>query len=227
MFLLFELGADGLGGGVAEPLPESVFPGEAEEVIEEAVAIAFLREEARDIVFDGFRDAAVEGGDDGESGGHRFQHAVGDALLVLVCGGLAGVQEGVAFVVEPAELRRTEETGEADAVAHPEFSGQLLQRSEERTFPGDRERRLWKAAAESGEGAQTDVEPFLFDEAAGLHEVPLAVAGEGSVCCRVVIHGDTGAVDADFLRWAAEVDEAVAQGIRTGEHEREEAEEVG
>lgn len=226
LFLLFELGADGLGGGVAEARPEPVFLGEAEEVIEESVAIPFLREEARDIVRDGFRDAAVEGGDDREAGGHGFQHAIGDALLVLVRGGLAGVEEGVAFVVEPAELRGSEEASEADAVGHPEFRAQLLQRCEERPFPGDRERRLWKAAAESGEGAQTHVEAFLFDEAAGLYEVPLTVVGEGAVGCRVVIHGDARAVDADFLRWAAEVDEAVAQGIRTGENEREEAEEV-
>ena len=53
-----------------------------------------------------------------------------------------------------------------------------------------------------------------------MDEAPFAVAGEGPVGGNGEgVHGDAGAVDSDFIRGATEVDEAVFEGMGTGEDE--------
>jgi hypothetical protein len=74
-------------------------------------------------MFDGFGDAAVMGGEDGEAAGHGFEHGVGDALAVAVGGGFARVEEEVGGFGEAAEIGTVEEAWEGDPVGDAEGSG--------------------------------------------------------------------------------------------------------
>ena len=192
---VLEVLADAGGGVLAEGLPEAGLGGEAVEVVEEAVAVAFLDEEAGDVIGDGFGDAAVVGSEHGEAGGHGFQHGVGDAFLVLVRRGLAGVEEPMGLVIELAEGRGVEETGEGDFFRYAQFGSQLFQIGQQGAFASDGKMAVRVGFAELGKSGEGEGEAFFLDEAAGLDETPFAIGREGAAGGDGEgVHGDAGPV---------------------------------
>ncbi len=97
--------------------------GEEEGGFGEGEVVAFGCEEAAEGMFDGFGDAAVMCGEDGETAGHGFEHGVRDALAVAVGGGFARVEEEVCGFGETAEFGPVEEAWEGDAVGDAEGGG--------------------------------------------------------------------------------------------------------
>ena len=199
-----------IGGGVA---------GEVEGGVGEGEVVAFRGEEAAEGVFDGFGDAAVPGGEDGETAGHGFEHGVGDALAVAVGGGFAGVEEDVSGFGETAEIGSVEEAWEGDAVGDAEGGGFAGEIGAHGAVAGEGESGGGELRGEGGEGAEGSEEAFFGDEAAGLEEVPCAVGGDGAGGERPVVEGDAGALEAEFVGGAACGLEVVEEGLGASEDE--------
>lgn len=168
---------------------------------------------------DGFGDAAVVRGDDGESGGHGFEHGVGDAFLVGEVGEFAGVEE------EVGALEFAEEAG----LVHPaedvdvglEAEGVALGEEGVLEGPGaaDGELEVGEVGDDEAEGFEGGEEAFFGDQAAGLDEAPGAVFGGSADRGGEGVEGNGGVVEAEFVGGAAEGEEAVEEGLAAGEDE--------
>jgi hypothetical protein len=123
-------------------------------------------------MFDGFGDAAVPGGEDGEAAGHGFEHGVGDALAVAVGGGFARVKEEVGGFGEAAEFGAVEEAREGDPVGDAEGGGFAGEIGAHGAIAGEGESGGGELRGEGGEGAEGSEEAFFGDETAGLEEMP-------------------------------------------------------
>lgn len=217
---VLEVFPDTGGGVLAQNLPECGIGGEPVEVIQKAVAVALFHQQAVLIIGDGFRDASMVGGEDRQAGGHGFEHGVRDAFLILVWRSLAGMEKSVGTVIEAAEGRSVEEAGKGYFSSYSQLQGKLLEFREEGAITSDSKVAFWKGFAEQGKGGEREGEAFFFDQAAGLDEPPFAIGREDALLShREGVHGDTGAVHPDFSRRAAEIQQAILQGMGTGEDE--------
>src|SRR4051812_33729326 len=71
-----ELAAHALGCRGPHGTAELRIADKAEHRLGHRVVVALLDEQAADSVLHGFRDAAMVGGDDRETGGHSFEHRI-------------------------------------------------------------------------------------------------------------------------------------------------------
>ena len=179
----------------------------------ESGIVAFGDQEATHSVGDGFRDAAVQGGEYWKPGGHGFQHGVGYTLLILVRRHFAGVQKEMGCGVEGGKSLLREEAAEFHGVGELKFGDPVGQLRFQRSIPGDDKAGLGMAFAELGKGAERGEQSLFFYEPAGLDEHPGTVRRWGALDEGEFGERNAGAVDADFFPGAAVLDEAVGKGL--------------
>jgi hypothetical protein len=214
-----EVGADRGGGVGAELVPEVGVVENLEDGLGEFGGGAFGDEEAVGAGGDGFGDAAVGCGDDGEAGGHGFEHGVGDAFLVGFGSEFAGVEEEVGGLVFLLELLGFEPAFEFDVFGQAESGGTGADCFGLGAVAAEDVAQVGMRFDDGLEGVEGGEDAFFGDEAAGLDEAPVAVGRVGALGDLEVVEGDGGAVEAEFFGGAAEGLEAVEEGLAAGEDE--------
>ena len=137
---------------------------------------------------------------------HRFQHRVRNAFLISVPSGFAGMQKNVRVIKKLAQLFLRDEARETNGLREVKFARERLQFGELRSFAGNREPRGRELLPEFGKCAQRRFQSFFSNQPPRLQQTPLAVARNAAFAKWKFTHRDSGALNFDFLRSAAEID---------------------
>src|SRR5438046_10216210 len=106
--------------------------------------IAFTYENTANAVFDCFGDSTMPGSKDRQSARHRFQHGIGNALLISIAAGFARMEENMRRIKKLAQSFLRDETRKIDSVDDLKFVVEQLQFLELRAFPGERRPPGWR-----------------------------------------------------------------------------------
>src|SRR2546421_10113148 len=142
--------------------------GSLQQRVGERFLVALLHQNSAPPVLNRFRNSAMLGRENREAARHRFEHGIGNALLVSVAANFAGMKKNVRLIKEFAQLRLRNKPGKKNAVSNSELGRKLPQLISKRTFSRDREGRSRMARGKSREGAQAHAQSFLLNEPASL-----------------------------------------------------------
>src|SRR5437660_2367518 len=168
--------------------------------------IAFIYQNTANSVFDRFGNSTMAGSKDRQPACHRFQHGIGNAFLISVPAGFARMQKNVRGIKKFPQFFLRDETREIDSAVDLKFAGERLQFLELRSFAGNAESRTWKFFPEFDKRAQGCFQTFLFNQPPCLQQPPLAVARNDSFAKWKISQRDSGPLNFDFPRSAAEID---------------------
>src|SRR5205814_4926459 len=116
--------------------------------------IAFIYQNTANIVLDCFGNSAMAGGEDRQPARHRFQHGIGNALLISVAARFARMQKNVRRIKKLAQFFLRDEAREIDRAADLKLMGERLQFLKLRSFASNSESRGGKFFLKFREGGQ-------------------------------------------------------------------------
>src|SRR5204862_7453033 len=122
--------------------------------------------------------------------------------------------------VELDQFLLGKKTAKVDFAHDPQLLRQLLQMRLEWALARDDQLCVRQFLLENREGAQRSRHPFFRDQAADLHETPAAVDRRIAPDERKFVERNTGAIDAEPLRRAAEGEKAFRKRLGTREDQR-------
>src|SRR5207244_8376439 len=142
-----------------------------------------------------------------------------NTLLISVAAGLARVQENVRAVIDLAQSLLRNEAGERHALRDLQFARQRLEFTEQRPFACNRQRCVWVLTNEDFESAKGYRQTFFLDQSPSLHESPFAVFRDSTVAKCKFLQRNSGALDLNLLRVAAEIDDSTPERLRPNENQ--------